>query len=329
MVNIAINGFGRIGRLILRIGSKEKDFNFVAINDLTDAKTLAHLLKRDTVHGTFDAKVESGNDYISINGKKIKVISEKDLAKLPWKELGVDIVIESTGKFTKKEDLEQHLKSGAKKVLLSAPGKGGDVKTIVMGANHEQAKGLSILSNASCTTNSLIPVVQVLDKEFGIEAGFMSTVHAYTNDQRLLDLPHSDLRRSRSAAANIIPTTTGAAKAVGEVFSHLKGKLDGLAFRVPVPCGSITDFTCIVKKETTKEEVNAAVKKASETYLKGILQYSEEPLVSSDIIGSNYSSIFDSELTIVHGKLVKVCTWYDNEWGFSARMVDMLKLMSK
>ena len=249
MVNIAINGFGRIGRLILRIGSKEKDFNFVAINDLTDAKTLAHLLKRDTVHGTFDAKVESGNDYISINGKKIKVISEKDLAKLPWKELGVDIVIESTGKFTKKEDLEQHLKSGAKKVLLSAPGKGGDVKTIVMGANHEQAKGLSILSNASCTTNSLIPVVQVLDKEFGIEAGFMSTVHAYTNDQRLLDLPHSDLRRSRSAAANIIPTTTGAAKAVGEVFSHLKGKLDGLAFRVPVPCGSITDFTCIVKKE--------------------------------------------------------------------------------
>ena len=329
MVNIAINGFGRIGRLILRIGSKEKDFNFVAINDLTDAKTLAHLLKRDTVHGTFDAKVESGNDYISINGKKIKVISEKDLAKLPWKELGVDIVIESTGKFTKKEDLEQHLKSGAKKVLLSAPGKGGDVKTIVMGANHEQAKGLSILSNASCTTNSLIPVVQVLDKEFGIEAGFMSTVHAYTNDQRLLDLPHSDLRRSRSAAANIIPTTTGAAKAVGDVFSHLKGKLDGLAFRVPVPCGSITDFTWIVKKETTKEEVNAAVKKASETYLKGILQYSEEPLVSSDIIGSNYSSIFDSELTIVHGKLVKVCTWYDNEWGFSARMVDMLKLMSK
>lgn len=329
MVNIAINGFGRIGRLVLRIGSKEKDFNFVAINDLTDAKTLAHLLKRDTVHGTFDAKIESGNDYIGINGKKIKVISEKDLAKLPWKELGIDIVIESTGKFTKKEDLEQHLKSGAKKVLLSAPGKGGDVKTIVMGANHEQAKGLNILSNASCTTNSLVPVVQVLDGEFGIEAGFMSTVHAYTNDQRLLDLPHSDLRRSRSAAANIIPTTTGAAKAVGEVFSHLKGKLDGLAFRVPVPCGSITDFTCIVKKETNKEEVNAAVKKASETYLKGILQYSTDPLVSSDIIGSNYSSILDSELTIVNGKLVKVCAWYDNEWGFSARMVDMLKLMSK
>ena len=329
MVNIAINGFGRIGRLILRIGSREKDFNFVAINDLTDAKTLAHLLKRDTVHGTFDAKIESSNDYISINGKKIKVISEKDLTKLPWKELGVDIVIESTGKFTKKEDLEQHIKCGAKKVLLSAPGKGGDVKTIVMGANHEQAKGLSILSNASCTTNSLIPIVQVLDKEFGIEAGFMSTVHAYTNDQRLLDLPHTDLRRSRSAAANIIPTTTGAAKAVGEVFSHLKGKLDGLAFRVPVPCGSITDFTCIVKKETSKEEVNAAMKKASETYLKGILQYSTDPLVSSDIIGSNYSSIFDSELTIVNGKLVKVCTWYDNEWGFSARMVEMIKLMSK
>ena len=238
-------------------------------------------------------------------------------------------MVESTGKFTKEADLEQHIKCGAKKVLLSAPGKGGDIKTVVMGANHNEVNGLNILSNASCTTNSLVPVVQVLDREFGIESGFMSTVHAYTNDQRLLDLPHTDLRRGRSAAVNIIPTTTGAAKSVGEIFSNLKGKLDGIAFRVPVPCGSITDFTCIVKKSTTAEEVNAAIKKASETYLKGILQYSEEPLVSSDIIGNTYSSIFDSELTRVNGKLVKVCTWYDNEWGFSARMVDMLKLMSK
>lgn len=329
MVNLAINGFGRIGRLVFRMIFKEKGLNIVAINDLTDAKTLAHLLKRDSVHGTFEAKVEHGQDYIEVNGKKVKVLAEKDLTKLPWKELGINIVVESTGKFTKEADLEQHIKCGAKKVLLSAPGKGGDIKTIVMGANHNEVKGLNILSNASCTTNSLVPVVQVLDKEFGVESGFMSTVHAYTNDQRLLDLPHSDLRRGRSAAVNIIPTTTGAAKSVGDVFSNLKGKLDGIAFRVPVPCGSITDFTCIVKKPTTREEVNAAIKKASETYLKDILQYSEEPLVSSDIIGSTYSSIFDSELTKVNGKLVKVCTWYDNEWGFSARMVDMLKLMAK
>src|SRR3989338_232504 len=329
MTNVAINGFGRIGRLFFRMGFKEKGFNFVAINDLTDSKTLAHLLKRDSVHGTFEAEVEHGQDYIKVDGKKVKILAEKDLTKLPWKELGIDIVVESTGKFTKEADLEQHIKCGAKKVLLSAPGKGGDIKTVVMGANHNEVNGLNILSNASCTTNSLVPVVQVLDREFGIESGFMSTVHAYTNDQRLLDLPHTDLRRGRAAAVNIIPTTTGAAKSVGEIFPNLKGKLDGLAFRVPVPCGSITDFTCIVKKSTTAEEVNAAVKKASETYLKGILQYSEEPLVSSDIIGNTYSSIFDSELTRVNGKLVKVCTWYDNEWGFSARMVDMLKLMSK
>lgn len=329
MVNIAINGFGRIGRLVFRMGFKEKDLNFVAINDLTDSKTLAHLLKRDSVHGTFKSEVEYGSDYIKVDEKKVAILGEKDLAKLPWKALNIDIVVESTGKFTKKEEVEQHLKCGAKKVLLSAPGKGGDIKTIVMGANHNEAKGLNIISNASCTTNSLVPVVQVLDREFGVESGFMSTVHAYTNDQRLLDLPHTDLRRGRAAAVNIIPTTTGAAKSVGEVFPNLKGKLDGIAFRVPVPCGSITDFTCIVKKSTTAGEVNAAVKKASETYLKGILQYSEEPLVSSDIIGSTYSSIFDSELTKVNGKLVKVCAWYDNEWGFSARMVDMLKLMSK
>ena len=329
MVNIAINGFGRIGRLVFRMGFKEKGFNIVAINHLTDAKTLASLLKRDSVHGVFDAEIEYGSDYINVDGKKIIVLAEKDLAKLPWKQLNIDIVVESTGKFTKKEELEQHIKCGAKKVLLSAPGKGGDIKTIVMGANDNEAKGLNIISNASCTTNSLVPVVQVLDKEFGVESGFMTTVHAYTNDQRLLDLPHSDLRRGRSAAVNIIPTTTGAAKSVGEIFANLKGKLDGLSFRVPVPCGSITDFTCILKKEATVEEINSAVKNASETYLKGILQYSEEPLVSSDIIGSTYSSIFDSELTKANGKLVKICAWYDNEWGFSARMIDMIKLMTK
>jgi len=329
MINVAINGFGRIGRLVLRIGLKEKKLNFVVINDLTDARTLAHLLKHDSVHGKFDAKIDAGDDFIKINGEKITVLSEKDHTKLPWKKFKIDIVVESTGRFRKEKELEDHIKCGAKKVLLSAPGKGGDVKTIVLGANDKEAKGLKILSNASCTTNSLIPVVKVLDKEFGIAAGFMSTIHAYTNDQRLLDLPHKDLRRGRAAAVNIIPTTTGAAKSVGEVFTHLKGKMDGLAFRVPVPCGSITDFTCLSKKKTTVEEVNKAMKKASETYLKGILEYSEEPLVSSDIIGNLHSSIFDSQLTKVNGKLVKVCAWYDNEWGFSARMVDMLKLMGK
>ncbi|MFH0868321.1 MAG: type I glyceraldehyde-3-phosphate dehydrogenase [Candidatus Woesearchaeota archaeon] len=329
MVNIAINGFGRIGRLVFRIGFKEKNLNFVAINDLTDANTLAHLLKHDSVHGKFDAKIEAGNNFIKVNGKKIHVLCEKDHTKLPWKEFNVDIVVESTGLFRKEKELEDHIKCGAKKVLLSAPGKGGDVKTIVIGANEKEAKGLKIISNASCTTNSLVPVVDVLDKEFGIEAGFMSTIHAYTNDQRLLDLPHKDLRRGRAAPVNIIPTTTGAAKSVGEVLPHLNGKMDGLSFRVPVPCGSITDFVCLVKKNATVEDVNKAVKKASQTYLKGILEYSEEPLVSTDIIGNPHSSIFDSQLTKVIGKLVKVATWYDNEYGFSVRMVDMLKMMSK
>jgi|TARA_B100001971_G_C18196842_1_gene542013 glyceraldehyde 3-phosphate dehydrogenase len=329
MVNIAINGFGRIGRLVLRIGSKEKNLNFVAINDLTDARTLANLLKRDSVHGTFDAKIEAGSNFIKVNGKKITVLSEKDHTKLPWKKFKVDIVVESTGRFRKENELKDHIKCGAKKVLLSAPGKGGDVKTIVMGANDKEAKNLKILSNASCTTNSLIPVVQVLDKEFGIENGFISTIHAYTNDQRLLDLPHKDLRRGRAAGINVIPTTTGAAKSVGDIFADLKGKIDGTSFRVPVPCGSITNFVFISKKNATAEKVNKAMKKASQTYLKGILQYSEEPLVSTDIIGNKHSSIFDAQLTKVSGKLVRVCAWYDNEYGFSCRMVDMLKLMKK
>jgi glyceraldehyde 3-phosphate dehydrogenase len=329
MVKVAINGFGRIGRLVFRIGFNEKGLDFVAINDLTDAKTLAHLLKRDTVHGTFDADIEAGDGYIKVGGKKILVLSEKDPTQLPWKKLGVDIVVESTGRFTKEEELRHHIECGAKKVLLSAPGKGGDVKAIVMGVNEDHAQNLDIISNASCTTNSLAPVAKVLDKEFGIESGFMTTVHAYTNDQRLLDLPHKDLRRARSAAVNIIPTTTGAAKSVGEVLERLKGKMDGIALRVPIPCGSITDFVCLLKKEATAAQINESVKKASQSYLKGILEYSEDPLVSSDIIGNKHSSIFDSSLTKANGKLVKVCAWYDNEWGFSCRMVDMLKLMGK
>ncbi|HJN57125.1 MAG: type I glyceraldehyde-3-phosphate dehydrogenase [Candidatus Woesearchaeota archaeon] len=327
MVNVAINGFGRIGRLVFRIGMKEKDIDFVVINDLTDAKTLAHLLKYDSVHGILDADIGADDDSITVNGKKILVISEKDPKKLPWKELKIDLVVESTGRFSTEKDLMEHIDAGAKKVLLSAPGKGGEIKTVVKGVS--KAITCDIVSNASCTTNSLVPVVQVLDKEFGLESGFMSTIHAYTNDQRLLDLPHKDLRRGRAAAVNIIPTTTGAAKAVGEVLPNLKGKMDGTAFRVPVPCGSITDFVCLVKKDVTVEAINDAMKKASETYLKGILEYSEKPLVSSDIIGNCHSSIFDAPLTKAIGKLVKISAWYDNEYGFSCRMVEMIKMMCK
>lgn len=328
MVNVAINGFGRIGRLVFRIGMKE-GLNFVAINDLTDAKTLAHLLKYDSVHGPFDADIEAGENFIKVNGKKIAVLSEKELAKLPWKSLDVDVVVESTGVFTKEKDLQEHLNAGAKKVLLSAPAKDGNVRTVVLGSNDKDIKGLKYVSNASCTTNSLVPIVEVLDNEFGVEKGFMTTVHAYTNDQRLLDLPHKDLRRARASGINIIPTTTGAAKTVGKVIPKLEGKMDGISLRVPVPCGSITDFTCILKKEATAEQINKAMKKAASTYLKGILEYSEEPLVSSDIIGNRHSAIFDASLTKASGNLVKVFAWYDNEYGFSCRMVDMIKMMAK
>jgi len=327
MINVAINGFGRIGRLVFRIGHKQ-GLNIVAINDLTDAKTLAHLLKYDSVHGQFDASVESSEESIKVDGKEVRILSEKDPSKLPWKDLNVDIVLECTGVFRTQEQLQMHLDAGAKKVLLSAPGK-DDIKTIVYGANEKDIKDLRMASNASCTTNSLVPIAEILDKEFGIETGFMSTIHAYTNDQRILDLPHKDLRRARSSAINIIPTTTGAAKAVGKVLPQLEGKLDGLSYRVPIPCGSITDFTCLVKKETSVEEVNNAIRNAASNELKGILEYSEEPLVSTDILGNTHSSIFDSSLTKVSGKLIKVATWYDNEYGFSCRMVDMIKLMGK
>ena len=330
MINVAINGFGRIGRLVLRAGIKDKSINWVAVNDITDAKTLAHLFKYDSVHGKYNGSVEHTDDSLVIDGKKIKVLSILEPAKYPWKELKIDVVVESTGKFSDRQGCESHLKAGAKKVLLSAPGKGMDM-TIVMGVNDKMydKKRHHIVSNASCTTNCLAPVVKVLHDNFGVKRGFMTTIHAYTADQKLVDAPHKDLRRARSAAISIIPTTTGAAKTVAEVIPELKGKLDGLAFRVPIPTGSVTDFVCELEKSATKEDINAAFRKASEK-LKGILEYSTEPLVSADIVHDPNSSIFDSELTyVIDGNFVKVVAWYDNEWGFSERMVDVIKLIWK
>ena len=330
MINVAINGFGRIGRLVLRAGMKDKSINWVAVNDVTDAKTLAHLFKYDSVHGKYNGTVEYTDDSLVIDGKKIKVLSVLDAAKYPWKELNIDVVVESTGKFTDRAGTEMHLKAGAKKVLLSAPGKGMDL-TVVMGVNdkmYDKSKH-HIVSNASCTTNCLAPVVKVLNDNFGVKRGFMTTVHAYTADQKLVDAPHKDLRRSRSAAVSIIPTTTGAAKSIGEVIPELKGKLDGISLRVPIPTGSVTDLVCELEKQTTKEEINEAFKKAAGE-LKGILEYSEEPLVSVDIVTDPHSSILDSQLTnVIGGNFVKVVAWYDNEWGFSERMIDVIKLLMK
>ena len=330
MINVAINGFGRIGRLVLRAGMKDKSINWVAVNDVTYAKALAHLFKYDSVHGKYEGTVEHTDDSLVIDGKKIKVLSVLDAAKYPWKELNIDVVVESTGKFTDRAGTEMHLKAGAKKVLLSAPGKGMDL-TIVMGVNDEMydKNNHHIVSNASCTTNCLAPVVKVLNDNFGVKRGFMTTVHAYTADQKLVDAPHKDLRRSRSAAVSIIPTTTGAAKSIGEVIPELKGKLDGISLRVPIPTGSVTDLVCELEKETTKEEINETFKKAAEK-LKGILEYSEEPLVSVDIVTDPHSSILDSQLTnVIGGSFVKVVAWYDNEWGFSVRMIDVIKLLMK
>jgi glyceraldehyde 3-phosphate dehydrogenase len=329
MVRVAINGFGRIGRQVLRIALNDPAFEFVAVNDLTDVKTLSHLFKYDSVHGIFQGGVIHDDKNIIVNGKKILVLSEKDPAKLPWKDLGVDLVVESSGIFTDKEGASKHIAAGAKKVIISAPAKGG-VKTLVLGVNDStyDANVDHIVSNASCTTNCLAPMVKVLNDNFGIERGFMTTVHAYTNDQRILDFPHKDLRRARNAATNIIPTTTGAAEAVGEVIPELKGKLTGLAMRVPVPCGSITDFVCILKKPTTKEQVNWLFSEVSKYHLKGILEYSEEPLVSSDIVGNSHSTIFDAKSTMMIGdNYLKVVGWYDNEWGYSCRVVDIMKKM--
>ena len=331
MARVAINGFGRIGRLVYRIIHERKnpDIEVVAINDLTDTKTLANLFKYDSVHGKFKGEVSYTPESLIIDGREIKVLAQPDPSQLPWKDLGVDIVIESTGIFRTREKAELHLKAGAKKVIITAPAKGEDV-TIVIGCNEDLLKPEhTIISCASCTTNSIAPIVKVLHERFGIQWGFLTTVHAYTNDQRVLDLPHKDLRRARAAAINTIPTTTGAAKAVALVVPELKGKLDGVALRVPVPDGSITDFVAVVEKETTIEEVNAVMKEATEGKLKGIIAYNEDPIVSSDIVGTPYSGIFDATLTNVKGNLVKVFSWYDNEYGYSNRVVDTLEMLIK
>ncbi len=330
-LNIAINGFGRIGRLSFRALQEKEGVRVVAINDLTDTTTLAHLLKHDSAHGKFDAEVSHDENNIIVNGHSIRILKEKDPAQLPWEELKVDVVLESTGLFRDKEKAGLHLKAGAKKVIISAPGKG--VKTVVLGVNEEDLKPEdTIVSNASCTTNCLAPMVKVLDDAFGIESGLMATIHAYTADQRLQDAPHKDLRRARAAAVNIIPTTTGAAEAVTQVMPHLKGKLTGIAYRVPVITGSITDFTIKVKRGVTVEEVNAALKKAAEGSMKHVLQYSEEPLVSTDIVSNPHSCIFDAGMTTINDEdntLVKVVGWYDNESGYSNRIADLLEKIGK
>ncbi|HDP78742.1 MAG TPA: type I glyceraldehyde-3-phosphate dehydrogenase [Mesotoga infera] len=328
MHRVAINGFGRIGRLVFREMVKRGEFEIVAINDLTDAATLAHLLKYDSVHGRFKGSVEAKEGAIVVNGKEVKVFSEKNPANLPWKDLGVELVIEATGVFRNKEKTMPHIEAGAKKVLITAPAKGEVDATIVLGVNDDVLKPeMKIVSNASCTTNSIAPIIKILNDNFKIQKGYLTTVHAYTNDQKILDLPHSDLRRARAAAANTIPTSTGAAKAVGLVIPELKGKLDGIAMRVPVTDGSITDLTVVLEKETTAQEVNALVKNAAESGLKGIVEYTEEELVSSDIVGTTVSSVFDSNLTAAMGNLLKVCAWYDNEYGYSCRVVDLAKIM--
>ena len=324
-IKLAINGFGRIGRMVFREAMKVRnEFEFVGINDLTDAKTLAHLLKYDSVHGKFPGKIAVEGNILIVDDIKITISAEKQIENLPWKD-NVDIVLESTGVYTSKEQLERHLAIGAKKVVLSAPAKDALDATVVLGVNDDILTGKEqTLSNASCTTNCLAPMVKVLNSKFGIEKGLMVTIHAYTNDQNILDLPHKDLRRARAAAVNTIPTSTGAAKAVGLVIPELKGKLNGYAVRVPVPDGSLTDLTVLLKTETTKEKINAAMKEAAETYLKGILEYSDEPIVSGDIIDNPHSVIFDSQLTDVQGNLAKVVGWYDNEFGYSCRALDLI-----
>ena len=329
-IKVGINGFGRIGRNVFRVMSQRNEIEIVAINDLADSKALAHLLRYDTVHGRFAGKVEAKDDALVVDGKNIKLIAERDPTKLPWGALDVDVVIESTGIFTSRDACAKHLEAGAKKVLLSAPAKDKIDATIVMGVNDKSLKpGDKIISNASCTTNCLSPMAKVLHDNFTIEKGFMTTVHAYTNDQSVSDFIHKDLRRARAAAANIIPTSTGAAKAIGEVIPDLKGKLDGMAMRVPVVNGSITDLVACLKKNTTKEEINDAMEKAANNEMKGILEYCKDPIVSSDIIDNPHSSILDSLSTnVIQGNLVKVVSWYDNEWGYSNRVVDLVVLAS-
>jgi len=324
MKKIAINGFGRIGRMCFRSLINNPHVEVVAINDLTDVKTLAHLLKYDSIHGRFAHAIDHTNDSIIVNGKAIKIYAAKDPATLPWGDLGVDVVIESTGIFTDKESASKHIEAGAKKVIISAPATGA-VKTIVLGVNDDQITAEdTVLSNASCTTNCLAPMAKVLNDKFGIEKGYITTVHAYTADQRLQDSPHKDLRRARAAALSMVPTSTGAAKAVGEVLPQLKGKLDGVAVRVPTPDGSMTDLVAVLKRDVTIEEVNAAMKEAAEGSMKGILEYCTDPIVSIDIVGNLHSCIFDAALTAVNGNLVKVMAWYDNEAGYSQRVCDLI-----
>ena len=328
MTRVAINGFGRIGRNVLRAAyARSADIEIVAINDLTDPKTLAHLLRYDSVLGRFGHTVEVTDDGIAIDGKEIRVLAERDPAALPWKELDVPIVLESTGFFTSREGATKHLTAGASKVIISAPATDPDV-TLVLGVNDAAYDPAThhIISNASCTTNCLAPVAKILLDEFGIERGFMTTTHAYTNDQSILDLPHADLRRARAAAVNVIPTSTGAAKAIGLVVPELKGRLDGIAMRVPVPDGSVVDLVLELGREASVEEINSAIKaKADKGALAGILEYTEDPIVSSDVIGSSYSSVFDAKLTMANGRLAKVISWYDNEFGYSNRVVDLLQ----
>jgi glyceraldehyde 3-phosphate dehydrogenase len=322
---VAINGFGRIGRLFLRAALKRgSSLEIVAVNDLTDAATLAYLMKYDSVHGTWPGEVTATDEELVIDGQRMKVLAAKDISLLPWRELGIDIVVECTGRYTERSKAAAHLDQGAKKVLISAPAKDCDL-TVVVGVNDADYDPTQhhILSNASCTTNCLAPVVKVLLDSFGIEQGFMTTVHAYTNDQRILDLAHKDLRRARAAALSIIPTSTGAARAIGSVIPEVKGKLDGFAMRVPVPDGSVVDFVVTFERDASIEEVNAAIRAAAEGPMEGVLQYTEDPLVSSDIVGNPHSSIFDAKLTMVNGRQAKIVAWYDNEWGFANRMVDL------
>ena len=330
-IKVGINGFGRIGRNVFRVIAEREDVDVVAINDLAEARTLSLLLKYDSVHGRFNGDIEAKEDAIIVKGKEVKLTKEKDPARLPWSELGVDVAIESTGIFTKKADCTKHLEAGAKKVILSAPSKDKLDATIVMGINENDLRAEhKIVSNASCTTNCLAPLVKVINDNFQIEKGLVTTIHAYTNDQKVADMMHSDLRRARAAAVNIIPTTTGAAKAIGEVIPELKGKLDGMAMRVPVVNGSVTDLVATVKKNVSIEEINTVLKAAADSELNGILEYCEDPIVSSDIIGNGHSCILDAMSTcVIDGNLIKVIGWYDNEWGYSNRMVDLVELIAK
>jgi glyceraldehyde 3-phosphate dehydrogenase len=330
-IRVGINGFGRIGRNVLRAALHDKDIDFVAVNDITDAKTLAHLLKYDSILGNLNASISAKDDRITVNQDEFQVLSVKDPAQLPWKSLGVDVVFESTGIFTGRDGAAKHLAAGAKKVIITAPAKGPDF-SVVLGVNEEKYDAAThhIISNASCTTNCLAPIAKVLHETFGIRKGWMTTVHSYTNDQQLLDLPHKDLRRARAAALSIIPTTTGAAVAVGEVMPEIKGRLDGISMRVPTPNVSVVDLAVIVDKKTTKEEVNAAFKAAADGPLEGILEYVTAPLVSIDFRGNDHSSILDAPYTaVMDGDFVKLLSWYDNEWGYSSRCVDLLRFLEK